>query len=392
MGVYQTECNGRLCSRAPNERKAIFEQAGYTVKIFEIPAKRAQQAVNDGTVDLMSAGTTGTPKLPSLFYSTYPDIYRRMVVFYLPSEQWAPSWPPKVDFKNARGVSKDITPLAKYFGLNVAQINNYVAGAKMVEMKRTDYWLDVYDTGIFTTSTEVKRQVLFAYPQHLIFRDDPRSHKLDKVHAAGLAKLLREKKYAELYLANLNLTPNSAFQGIPQDILHYTLASYQEKYPQLFNNTKASVTKPSKALTCGSSICTAQRDSDLCCTKNTDVDTSIASKADACGIDLYKRINIQTGRCHEPNLSGELDKDCPDMVNWFGQLEPGCCATQISGVATGNLSVCGQQNALLGCHANKYTLGDIPARPDGVTFRDCEGNWIINKVDQSQINRIKPKF
>ena len=79
--------------------------------------------------------------------------------------------------------------------------------------------------------------------------------------------------------------------------------------------------------------------------------------------------------CFQRDLAGYLDEDCPDVERF--ELEPGCCATEMGEIMTGD--ICGSMKDYLGCHLNSIEY--IPGAPDGAMGIDCDGVWFDENGD-----------
>lgn len=366
MGVYKGECLERKCLSRSNIRQFIFKQAGYRVRISVIPQKRVLWAVNTGTVDMMVLDTASI-KSKGLIRSRYADGYDRATVYYRPSGKWQPSFPPRPDFQNARGVSANFTRLKVAIGLNLSQLNNPAAGIKMLMANRADYEIAEFDFRR-KSATDILMYVLYSYPEFVAFANTVPGRELEEIYSRGLKKLLKNRvKYTELYLENMP----SKDRDIDQEALRFLFDEYSKNHPELFAG---------KAFSCGDTLCEHPAYGDSCCVQNTDVQRLIASKAGVCGMDFSPVMVEYQGLCFEENLTGPLDSDCPDIVNQFGELEPGCCATQLSSSRGFGSPVCGTKSRLLGCYSSSYKTLEIKNRPKGATLRDCDGNWIFDNT------------
>ncbi len=193
--------------------KYLFEQIGYQVEFRQTPSQRMPYSLKSGAIDAYSSsqlrrsielehfGDDGFMQV------SYPETVTDIYVYYKESLNWEPSWPPEDDFvEGARGVSLNYN----YFslsGFNILRIGDYVAGYKMVNYGRADYWVDsITSRGdlakyVKTESDGYLKKHLTHNPLFLTFRDNEEWRKIKTLWDQAYRDLYQQKeRYKSIYL------------------------------------------------------------------------------------------------------------------------------------------------------------------------------------------------
>ncbi len=218
----------------------IMAQHGYKTEFVLTPTPRMQYSLKSKVIDSMQASgiarsTRQLVKKDSFIQARYPIISFPVSIYYKTSDQWKPSWPAQGDFiETPRGASINYNYL-NIRGFDITRVATPLAGAKMVNFGRADYWIEVMSVSpgedSIRKSTEMgyATEKLFDSPMFLLFNDDQRGRKFKQLWDTEFAKLLRNPdKFAEVYLAGL---PKAYFNGPMNDFKNYIYRTYPELVP-----------------------------------------------------------------------------------------------------------------------------------------------------------------
>ena len=214
----------------------VMAQHGYKTEFVLTPTPRMQYSLRGHVIDSMQASgiarsTRQLVEKDPFIQAKYPIVSFPVSIYYKKSDQWKPSWPAQSDFiEKPRGVSNNYNYLTLR-GFDITRVPTPIAGAKMVNFGRADYWIEVMSispegsirNGIDKGFTTEK---LFDSPMFLLFNDDEQGREFKRIWDTEFAKLMRNPDmFAEVYLKGL---PKAYFTGPMNDFQDYVYRIHPE--------------------------------------------------------------------------------------------------------------------------------------------------------------------
>lgn len=219
-------------------RKAIVEDAGFTIEFIVVPARRMPYALETHYVDAISVSGLASESRPRLkqggfLQAQYPDRIVPVDIYYKENSQWQPNWPADFQFKNGvRGISINYSYL-HYQGFSMKQIPSYSSGTLMVNFGRADYWIDTipdasrsFSAYKRTAAEGYKKEKLFDSPLFLLFVNNERGGQFKRIFDRGMANLIDdERRLRSIFV------PDNNPRGLAS--LDAFLAYMRSTYPEL---------------------------------------------------------------------------------------------------------------------------------------------------------------
>lgn len=186
----------------------IFQNQGYEVQMLELSSRRIPTALAEDKVDCVVAHVHGLENYQDSFQSSrFPIFQVAFFIYYKQNKGWEPVWPPDEVFRKKLGLSRQSASiLQQQYGLNISWVRDFDEAVRLVNLERSDYWLEnggglaLLESGTLKSAEDgFQLKHLYSKNLHAWFQRSDVGSKYLELFDREQRKLLEEGEYGRAF-------------------------------------------------------------------------------------------------------------------------------------------------------------------------------------------------